>query len=134
MHCFSCWSRWWYNPCIYATAWKAPGIFKYKYGGTFRGVGYTWSAVANALLISRTTLWRKLREVGITVHRNTDIIDDAFDDQVRILQHNDPHCGQVFLHSMLKALGTHVQRHRLRQSVQGVDPESSHSMMETVDT
>ena len=34
-----------------------------------RGVGYTWSQVADALLVGRTTIWRKLGEAGLTCEK-----------------------------------------------------------------
>lgn len=55
-----------------------------------RSVGYTWSDVASDLLISRTTLWIKLREVGVHLEKYTDISDEALDEKIRALQLNHP--------------------------------------------
>ena len=92
-----------------------------------RGVGYTWNEVSKALLVNRTTIWRKLSEVNITLHKYSDISDASLDEKVYQLQLRYPHCGQVLLRSMLQAQGTLVQWHRLRESVQRVDPEHSNS-------
>ena len=92
-----------------------------------RGVGYTWNEISKALLVSCTTIWRKLSEANITLHKYSDISDASLDEKVYQLQLRYPHCGQVLLRSMLQAQGTLVQRHRLRESVQRVDPEHSNS-------
>ena len=92
-----------------------------------RGVGYTWSQVADALLVSRTTIWRKLGEAGLTCEKYCNISDEELDHAVGQLQQRHPHCGQVLLCSMLDAQGTRVQRQRLRGSIDRLDPESSHA-------
>ena len=44
-----------------------------------RNCGYTWDQVSNAMQVSRTTLWRGLREAGIEIKKHTDISDDELD-------------------------------------------------------
>ena len=85
--------------------------------------GYTWDEIARSMLVSRTTIWRKLREAGITLEKYSSISDDDLDSQVGMLQMCHPHCGQVLLRSMLQAQGVHVPRYRLRESMHRVDPE-----------
>ena len=41
-----------------------------------RSCGYTWNEVADALQVSRATIWRRLRESGLDVQRYSDISDD----------------------------------------------------------
>lgn len=72
--------------------------------------------MASALLVSRTTVWRKLREANVTLEMYSDISDEVLDNQVSELQLRHFHCGQVLLRSMLEAQGTRVQRHHLRES------------------
>lgn len=74
-----------------------------------RGVGYTWSEVARALLVSRTMVWRKLCEANITLEMYSDISGEVLDNQVSELQLRHPYCGQVLLRSMLEAQGTRAQ-------------------------
>ena len=40
---------------------------------SLRNAGFTWSEVARALLVSRTTIWRKWQEVGITMEKYSDV-------------------------------------------------------------
>lgn len=92
-----------------------------------RGNGYTWDEIARTMLVGRTTIWRKLREAGITLERHSNISDDDLDPLVSQLQMRHPHCGQILLHSMLETQGVRVPRYRLRESMHRVDPEHSSS-------
>ncbi len=74
-----------------------------------RSVGYTWDEVSRALLVSRSTIWRKLRDAGITLDRYSNISDFTLDERVTELLVRHPHCGQVLLRSMLASQGLHVQ-------------------------
>ena len=46
----------------------------------------TWDQVSNAMQVSRTTLWRRLREAGIEIKKYTDISDDELDTVISQLQ------------------------------------------------
>ena len=92
-----------------------------------RGVGYTWNEISKALLVSRTTVWKKLKEANVSLNKYSDISDVSLDQQVSQLQTQYPHCGQVLLRSMLQSQGIVVQRQRLRESVRRVDPAHSNS-------
>ena len=48
-----------------------------------RQVGYSWQEVADAVGVSRTTLWRRLREQNVTLSPYTDISDDELDELVK---------------------------------------------------
>ena len=80
-----------------------------------RSVGYTWQEVADAVGVSRTTLWRRLQEENVTLSSYTEISDHDLDYQVRIIQRDFPNAGH------LRSQGVHVQRQRLRQSVARTD-------------
>ena len=74
-------------------------------------MGYTSKEVAEALLVSRNTLWRRLTEARVY----STISDEELDRHIQDLQIRYSNSGQVMLHSMLTALGTHIQRLRLRE-------------------
>ena len=57
----------------------------------FRSCGYTWNQVAHALQVSRSTLWRRLRDVGYQMTKYSDISDDELDSIVAPLSHRNPH-------------------------------------------
>ena len=91
-----------------------------------RSCGYTWNEVADALQVSRATIWRRLRESGLDMQRYSDISDDELDMIVGRFQSENPNYGQQLLIGHLKAQGIHVQRCRLRESVHRTDPLRRH--------
>ena len=87
-----------------------------------RGCGYTWNEIADAMQISRATIWRRLKEAGVSVQKYSDISDVELDSIVRQIQREYPNCGQQLMQGLLKDRGVCVQRHRLRDSVRRTDP------------
>ena len=88
-----------------------------------RSTDYTWDEIARSMLVGRTTIWRKLKEAGITLERYSSISDDDLDREVRQLQMRHPHSGQVLICSLLETNRICVPQHRLRESMHRVDPE-----------
>ena len=86
------------------------------------GAGYTLTDIACALQISRTTLWRRLQEAGITLNGNSNISDTELDIIVRCYQESNPNCGKALLSGYLCSRGIFVQRRRIRESVCRIDP------------
>ena len=86
------------------------------------GAGYTLTDIACALQVSRTTLWRRLHESGVTLNGYSDISDNALDTMVRCYQERNPNCGQALLNGYLCSRGIFVQRRRIRESVCRIDP------------
>lgn len=129
LYCVGCWSGLQQCQSFYAhgAQWTTSSFFEYQYGGVLRNAGYTWNEVAQALLVSRTTIWRKLQETGITMDKYSDISDVNLDQLVGQLQIRHPNCGQVLLRSMLQAQGVCVPRQRLHDSIHRVDPEQCSS-------
>ena len=87
-----------------------------------RGIGYTWDEVANAIGVSRTTLWRRLTEQNITLSRYLDISDFDLDQVISRIQHDFPNAGLVMIQGHLLSEGVHVPRQRVRESVARCDP------------
>ncbi len=87
-----------------------------------RSSGYTWQEVCSVIGVSRSTVWRRLKDSGIEMDKYTDISDSQLDDVVRRVQQQHPNVGQVMLQGFLKQQGVCVQRHRIRESVFRTDP------------
>ena len=87
-----------------------------------RHCGYTWCEVAQCLQISRTTLWRHLKDINYQIQKYSEISDDELDSYLIHIQKENPNCGQQLLHGYLKDKGILVQRYRLRESVARTDP------------
>lgn len=78
--------------------------------------------LGNALLVSRSTIWRRCQECGVGVNRYS---DSSLDELVRHFRHSHPHCGQSILQGYLTGIGVRVQRYRIRAAVTRVDPLGS---------
>ncbi len=87
-----------------------------------RMTGYTWNHVATIVGVSRSTLWRRLKTLGIEIEKFTDISDIRLDDMVKQIQEQHPNVGQVILEGYLKQEGVCVQRYRIRESIFRTDP------------
>ena len=86
------------------------------------GAGYTLTNIACALQISRSTLWRHLQEIGVTLNGYSTISDSELDTIVRYYQETNPNCDQILLSGYLRSRGIIIQRRRIRESVCRVDP------------
>jgi hypothetical protein len=81
-----------------------------------RSCGYTWN---EALQVSRSTIWRRVKDAGIQL---ANISDDELDSIISQFQSDHPNCGQQLILGHLRDKGISVQRNRLRDSVARTDP------------
>ncbi len=88
-----------------------------------REMGYTWKKCAHTLLVSRTTLWRRAKELGIT-RSPTDITDGDLDGVIRMIYQQSPNSGTVMVWGQLKSHEVYVPRRRVRESLMRVCPEA----------
>ena len=87
-----------------------------------RSANYTWEEIAKALMVSRSTLWRRVKEGHLVTTKYTDISDVDLDILVRDIKARHPNSGQVLFQGLLQASGVHVQCHRVRDSIKRIDP------------
>ena len=87
-----------------------------------RGCGYTWVEVADCLNVSRSTIWRHLKEMDVSLETFSDISDSDLDDIVGRFHHGSQNIGQAMIQGLLLQQGIHVQRYRVRESIARTDP------------
>ncbi len=87
-----------------------------------REAKFTWKEISNAFLISRTTLWRRLKQNGYLFRRYSDISDEALEDVLKDLTRQFPNTGLPIMSGHLLSLGIHVQRRRITEILQHIDP------------
>ena len=71
---------------------------------------------------SRTTLWRRLKESGISVSKYSNISDSTLDYLIRHYKERNANVGQVMIRGYLTSINIIVQRKRIRDSLARVDP------------
>ena len=85
---------------------------------------YTWSAVADVLMISRITLWRRLSDMNIPPSSYTDISNSDLDAVMSILVSIFPQNGIVFMWGHLKSINTFVTWQKVAESLMRDSPST----------
>lgn len=87
---------------------------------------FTWSKIAEILNISRSTLYRRLENEGISQELYyTPISDHDLDQQLVVIKQQHPNDGEILLNGHLVGRKIIVPRSRLRASIHRVDPENT---------
>lgn len=92
-----------------------------------RGLGFTWTKIADMLGVSRWTVSRRLAAYGLQdLNCFSNLSDEQLDKLVKdyILNHGNA-CGQGYIAGHIKSLGLRVQRRRIRESMARVDPKNT---------
>ncbi len=88
-----------------------------------RGLRFTWTKIAEILGISRSTLYRRLQEEGLTRDATyTGIDDDDLDRIIETIKQTHPNDGKRMITGHLSRLGIIIPRVRIRASIHRVDP------------
>ena len=88
---------------------------------------FNWSQISRMLLVSRTTLWRRIRnlESFSSRHHYTAITDSELDELIRGLRQGFPNSGISMMLGHLRSRNIFVQRQRVRESLVRTDPAGS---------
>jgi len=92
-----------------------------------RGLGFTWSKIADMLGVSRWTISRRVSMYGLqSLTEFSSLPDDQLDKLVKdyVLNHGEA-IGQTYIAGYIKSLGIRVQRRRIRESLARVDPKNT---------
>ena len=84
---------------------------------------YSWQQVADVMMVSRCTLWRRLTELGIPLSTFSNISDNELDGVVELLVKDFPNYGIVMMWGQLKSMNIFVPRNRVRESLVRVSPQ-----------
>lgn len=86
---------------------------------------FSWTRIAFTLCISRTTLWRRLKEAKYdfsTDGRFSEISEDSLKKEILAIKDNFPACGERMVIGCLRSKGIFVPRHRVRDIIREHDP------------
>lgn len=90
-----------------------------------RRLNYTWSKISSILGISRSTLYRRLEEAGISPTDNTPLSNGQVDEIVVSIKADHPNDGEVLLQGHLFRMGIRISRQAVRNSIHRVDHEGA---------
>ena len=82
-----------------------------------REQGYTWKRIADTLMVSRVTIWRRLRHLGIQCSRYTSITEPELDSVVSNLVRRFPLNGVIMTWGHLRSLNIFVTRAKVHDSL-----------------
>ena len=80
-------------------------------------VRFTWSQMTEMLLISRTTLWRRVQNMELFSNRYTTISDAELDELIKEIRRGFPNSGISMMLGHLRNRNVFVQRERVRLSL-----------------
>lgn len=86
-----------------------------------RALNYSWTKIAAIMSISRSTLYRKLNEAGISTSDHSHLTDQQLDEIVASVKQDHPHDGEILLNGHLRSRGVRVTRQALRDSIHRID-------------
>jgi hypothetical protein len=90
---------------------------------SLREIGFSWTKIAELIGVSRVTLYRRRRELGIgEQHNYSELTDVQLDAVIQSIVQNSPNSGQVMMRGALLGRGLRIQRRRIRESMLRVDP------------
>ena len=89
-----------------------------------RKLHFKWIKIAEILEISRSTLYRRLDQAGISPDDYTPLLEQELDEIICSIKRNHPNDGEVLLQGHLLDMGIRVTRQALRASIHRVDHES----------
>lgn len=92
-----------------------------------RGLGFSWSAIANMLCVSERTIRRRRADYEMvlgSLGNFSQVLDDQLDEIVRSILQVSPNSGERMVVGGIRARGLIVQRRRVRESIGRVDPVS----------
>jgi len=90
-----------------------------------RGLGFSWTQIAKILNVSRWTVRRRVDEYQLAdLKRFTDITDDEVDAVIQdYISKHGPTTGERFISGLFRSKGITIQRRRIRESLNRVDPK-----------
>ena len=84
---------------------------------------YSWTKISDLLGISRSTLYRRLNDAGVSTDDYTSLPSHELDNTIKKIKTDFPNDGEVMIKSHLLRLGIKVPRQELRNSIHRIDHE-----------
>jgi len=101
---------------------KTVNVMIYIQVDLLREMRYTRQQVADVLMISRTTLWRRLTELRVPLASYSDISEHELDGVMQLLVRDFPRNGVVMMWGQLRSMNIFVSRQKVHDSLMRVSP------------
>lgn len=85
-------------------------------------LGLNWQGIASLFGIDRRTLFRHRQRLGIPSQDYTPLSDEDLMSIVGQILSNTPNAGETYVRGSLRSRGIRIQRWRVRQILQEIDP------------
>jgi len=89
---------------------------------SLRQLNYSWKKICDLLHISRSTLYRRMQESGISVDDYAKLSESSLDKIIQDIKVNHPKDGERLMQGHLSRIGLNVRRKELRSAIHRVDP------------
>ena len=85
-------------------------------------LGFSWTAIAALLGVSRMTVYRRRQEYGLLRDPQSTLSDQDLTTVLRHLRSEHPYIGETMVIGHLRAMGYHVPREKVRTAIRTTDP------------
>ena len=107
----------------YSAPGRPPIVVDFEDIELLRRFNFTWCQIAEILGVSRSTLYRRIEEEGMSGDLSfTNISDAELDHRVEAIKRQHPNDGERLMIGHLRSHNVFVPRSRLRASIHRVDP------------
>ena len=86
-----------------------------------RELAFTWDEIAAVLMVSRATLWQRIKELGVNTTGYSDISEAELDSVITTLVQDYPNNGITMMWGHLISMNIHIPR-RVSESLHCVSP------------
>ena len=90
-----------------------------------RSLHYSWTRISELLNVSRSTLYRRLKDADIPSNDYSEISSTELDDTIKMVKQSFPNDGEVMMKSHLLRMGVKVPRKDMRDSIHRIDHENT---------
>ena len=86
---------------------------------------FNWTKIAAMLGVSRTTIYRRRLELGLSSnYQESNVTDQELENIFQVVRRENPNIGQTMTIGKLRSMGIRVSRTRVRSCMRAIDPIS----------
>ena len=85
-------------------------------------MGFSWADIARILGVSRMTVYRRRRELGMMTDELSPVSDEQLEWELAEMRRHHPQYGETLAFGHLRSKGYRVTHSRLRQAIRTTDP------------